>query len=106
LPPPVILPNAALHAYAVAARRIEAGPEMAGDAAGMPTFGQLVQQNLAEAFAAGHRSEAASLKAASGKASLQDVVEAVTAAELSLQTVVSIRDRVISAYQEIMRMPI
>ena len=37
---------------------------------------------------------------------LQDVVEAVTEAELSLQKVTAVRDRVISAYQEIMRMPI
>ena len=39
-------------------------------------------------------------------ASLQDVVEAVTEAELSLQKMTAVRDRVISAYQEIMRMPI
>ena len=31
---------------------------------------------------------------------------AVTNAEITLQTVVSIRDRVIQAYQEILRMPI
>jgi flagellar hook-basal body complex protein FliE len=33
------------------------------------------------------------------------VVEAVNAAELTLQTVVAVRDRIIGAYQEIMRMP-
>jgi flagellar hook-basal body complex protein FliE len=33
------------------------------------------------------------------------VVEAVNAAEITLQTVVAVRDRIITAYQEIMRMP-
>ena len=41
-----------------------------------------------------------------GKAELVDVVTAVAAAEASLETVVAVRDQVIAAYQEIMRMPI
>ena len=49
---------------------------------------------------------AKAVEALAGKASLQDVVEAVTEAELSLQKLTAVRDRVISAYQEIMRMPI
>ena len=39
-------------------------------------------------------------------ASLQEVVEAVGRAELGLQKVTAVRDRVIAAYQEILRMPI
>jgi flagellar hook-basal body complex protein FliE len=39
-------------------------------------------------------------------ADLQQVVNAVTAAELTVQTVTAVRDRVISAYQEVLRMPI
>ena len=35
-----------------------------------------------------------------------DVVTAVSSAEASLETVMAVRDQVISAYQEIMRMPI
>jgi flagellar hook-basal body complex protein FliE len=101
---PVIAANPAIAAYAEATKRA-AGKGIEGDTP-LPSFGQLVQQSMTDAVAAGHKSEAASLQAASGRASLQDVVEAVNAAELSLQTVVSIRDRVISAYQEIMRMPI
>ena len=41
-----------------------------------------------------------------GKGSLIDVVTAVTSAEASLETVMAVRDQVIQAYQEIMRMPI
>ena len=50
--------------------------------------------------------EAQSLRAAAGAADLQDVVMAVGKAEMTLQTVVTLRDRVIQAYQEVLRMPI
>jgi flagellar hook-basal body complex protein FliE len=50
--------------------------------------------------------ETQSLKAAAGTANLTDVVTAVGKAELTLQTVVTLRDRVIQAYQDILRMPI
>jgi len=50
--------------------------------------------------------EAASARAVSGEASLIEVVSAVSASELTLQTVVAIRDRMVGAYQEIMRMPV
>jgi flagellar hook-basal body complex protein FliE len=53
-----------------------------------------------------HAGEAASAQGATGKGDIVQVVNAVTAAELTLQTVVAIRDRVISAYQDIMKMPI
>ena len=41
-----------------------------------------------------------------GKGQLIDVVTAVSSAEASLETVMAVRDQVIQAYQEIMRMPI
>ena len=50
--------------------------------------------------------EAVSTAAVAGKAELTQLVTAVTNAELTLQTVVGVRDRAIQAYQEIMRMPI
>ena len=50
--------------------------------------------------------EAATLRAAAGKADITDVVTAVSQAEITLQTVVAVRDRVIQAYQDILRMPI
>jgi flagellar hook-basal body complex protein FliE len=50
--------------------------------------------------------EKMSMKAVAGKADLQEVVAAVTAAEVTLDTVTAVRDKVITAYNEIMRMPI
>ena len=53
-----------------------------------------------------NRSEQVSRAAAAGKADVNEVITAVSEAELTLQTVVALRDRVIQAYQEILRMPI
>ena len=50
--------------------------------------------------------EVASMQAVSGDASLTDVVQAVTQAEITLQTVVNIRDTLIESYQRIIQMPI
>lgn len=50
--------------------------------------------------------EKMSAKAVTGEAELTEVVEAVTAAEVTLQSVVSIRDKLVGAYQEIIRMAI
>ena len=41
-----------------------------------------------------------------GKANIVDVVNAVNSAELTLDTVVAVRDKVVQAYQSIMNMPI
>ena len=51
-------------------------------------------------------SEAMSMAAMHGKASLQDVVQAAVKAEVAVETAISIRNKVIESYQEIMRMPI
>ncbi|MCZ4280475.1 flagellar hook-basal body complex protein FliE [Kiloniella laminariae] len=50
--------------------------------------------------------ETKTLMAASGKADVTDVVTAMSEAEVTLQTVVAVRDKVVQAYQEILRMPI
>lgn len=103
LPPSITHP--ALAAYTQAAKRTAEGSN--GDQPGeSQSFGDLLSNSIGEAIDANRTSEAVSIRAASGQSDLQDVVEAVNAAEISLQTVVSIRDRVISAYQEILRMPI
>jgi len=50
--------------------------------------------------------EQQSAAAIAGKADIREVVAAVANAELTLETVVTVRDKVITAYNEIMRMPI
>jgi flagellar hook-basal body complex protein FliE len=95
----------ALKAYGAAARRAE--PAMvAAEPSGGPSFAGMLRDGLRSTGTDLKSSEAKAVEALSGRASLQDVVEAVTEAELSLQKMTAVRDRVISAYQEIMRMPI
>jgi flagellar hook-basal body complex protein FliE len=55
---------------------------------------------------AGREADGQSMKAIAGDGNLTDVVTAVARAELALQSTVAIRDRVVQAYQDIMRMPI
>lgn len=76
------------------------------DAPKGPSFGDLMKTAAQESLNVMKAGEAASAKAVTGEATLQDVVGAITQAELTLETVVAVRDRLISAYQEIMRMPI
>lgn len=63
---------------------------------------EAAQSTLGELRAA----ESQSLKGIAGKADLTQVVTAVSNAELSLQAAVAVRDRVIQAYLDIVRMPI
>jgi flagellar hook-basal body complex protein FliE len=93
----------ALKAYGAA---LERGRPVAATAADQGGFAGLVRAGLDAARTDLRAGEAKAVAALSGRASLQDVVEAVTEAELSLQKMTAVRDRVISAYQEIMRMPI
>jgi flagellar hook-basal body complex protein FliE len=69
-------------------------------------FADLLGGMIGAVSGTGGVSEQAALKAAAGKADITDVVTAVNNAELALETVVAVRDKVIGAYQEIMRMPV
>ena len=96
---------AAINAYAQASK-MGTGAGDAAAAGASTSFGEILGGVLDDALASG---KAAEMKAASlvqGKGDLVDVVSAVNAAELSLETVVAIRDKVIAAYQDILRMPI
>lgn len=96
--------NVATTAYANAAKA--AGPGMPAREEGGGGFADLLKQIEHDAVGALHQSEVASIKAVNGKADITDVVTAVTNAEVTLQTVTAVRDRVIQAYQDILRMPI
>jgi flagellar hook-basal body complex protein FliE len=98
----------AAHAYAQAMRTAAgagAGAGVASDVA-KPDFGAMVKSAVAETASTLKAGEAAAAEVARGEASLVDVVTAISAAEVSLETALAVRNRVIEAYQEIMRMPI
>ena len=69
-------------------------------------FASLVRSAIDEAIKIGEKSEHLSIQGVNDKADLNQVVTAVAEAEVTLQTVVAVRDKVIEAYKEILRMPI
>jgi flagellar hook-basal body complex protein FliE len=103
MPMPVTFANAAA-AYASAAKKVNA-PGLAAPASG-DGFADLVKQAAQSTVAGLKQGEAATLQAVAGKADIGQVVTAVANAEVTLQTAVAVRDRVIQAYLDIIRMPI
>jgi flagellar hook-basal body complex protein FliE len=96
-----VTPGAAADAY----NRVASGAQGSVGGRG-ESFGGALQRAIEGAIDAGHNADAQSTNAILGKANLTDVVTAVAQAQLALQTTVAIRDRVVQAYQDIMRMPI
>jgi flagellar hook-basal body complex protein FliE len=99
--------NTAINAYNNAAQAMGLGTNNGGaDAASGPSFGDFLQSSVTEAVGTMHKSEDVSAQALVGKASANDVVVAMTNAEMTLQEVSKIRDQVVSAYEDILKMPI
>jgi flagellar hook-basal body complex protein FliE len=100
IPTIVVTPSAAAGAYA----KVDRGE--ADGAAGGDSFGATLQRAMQGAVETGHNADAQAMQALSGGGNLTDVVTALSHAELALNTATAIRDRVVQAYQDIMKMPI
>lgn len=75
-------------------------------ATGAPDFGSVLANVAADAMDTLKASESTALAGMQGKASAQEIVQAIMSAEQTLQTALAIRDKAVSAYQEISRMTI
>jgi flagellar hook-basal body complex protein FliE len=102
-------PITAANAYAKLARLADPsanlGKASAPDSSGA-NFGAMVKEAINSVVEAGRKSDGQAQAMAAGKANIVDVVTAVSETEVAVEAMVSIRDKVISAYEEIMRMPI
>ena len=104
-------PTAAANAYAALARLANPVAD-AGKALGNEgtesgaSFGSLLKNALGAVAETGRTSDQQARAAVSGKANIVDVVTAVAETEVAIETLVSVRDRVITAYQDILQMPI
>ena len=96
----------AVKAYANTAQTIAGSGSQSGQGISGAAFGDMLNSAVGSISHAGASAEGAITNAAMGRADLVDVVTAVAAAEATLETVVAVRDEVIKAYQDIMRMPI
>jgi len=82
-----------------------AKPEMAAQTKGAG-FAEMLQSVVAQTAEQTRGAEVQMAQNVNGQGNLIDVVTSISAAEASLETVLSVRDQVISAYKEIMAMPI
>jgi flagellar hook-basal body complex protein FliE len=115
-------PITAANAYASLARVLDTGGsgtpfanlaklrDAAGAGAGSetsgPSFSAVLKDAIGSVAEAGHKSDAQTVAMASGKANVMDVVTAVAETDVAVSTLVSVRDRVIQSYEDIMKMSI
>lgn len=95
----------AINAYNDAARGHAPKAQPRDDGSKGQEFADLVKGAIEEAKTIGERSEKLSIAGIADRADIGQVVTAVAEAEVTLQTVVTIRDKVIDAYKDIIRMP-
>ncbi len=103
----MITPLSSVHAVGEVAATGGATAGVGGaSAAPQADFGKVMGDVAGEAVDALRNAEATSIQGINGAASTQQVVEAVMTAEQSLRTAIAVRDKLVSAYQEISRMAI
>jgi len=106
-----ITPAAAANAYATLGRLTAQTGNLAGlgdpAAAGAgPNFSSVLHDVINSVSATGAKADVQEKALALGKASMIDVVTAVAESETAIATLVSVRDKVIAAYEDILKMPI
>lgn len=100
-------PAVAANAYASLARLTDPAAGLAKATGGEGgNFGSLLKDAIGTITEAGKHSDAQSISMATGKTNIVDVVTAVAETEVAVSALVSVRDKVVQAYEEIMRMPI
>lgn len=89
-----------------AGKTSSSGTGAPASAGGAGEFGEMVASLVGQTAQTIGQAEQASIRQVAGKGDLIDVVTAIGAAETALDTMIAVRDRVVSAYGEIMRMQI
>jgi flagellar hook-basal body complex protein FliE len=88
------------------ARILETGGASAGADGTGPSFSAVLKDAIGGVLESGRKSDAQTVAMASGKANVMDVVTAVAETDVAVSTLVSVRDKVIQAYEDIMKMTI
>jgi flagellar hook-basal body complex protein FliE len=103
-------PIAAANAYAALARIGEQtaslGRSTAAAPDSAPNFSAVLKDVINAVSDAAQKSDTQAHAVATGKSNMVDVVTAVAETETAVQTLVSVRDKVIAAYEDILKMPI
>ena len=105
-----VLPAAAAAAYQAISQMGAGATSMpsvvSADVSGAGSFSNFLTDAVKDSIDTIKQGEKMATKQAAGQANIVDVVNSVNAAELTLDTVVAVRDKVVAAYQSIMNMPI
>jgi flagellar hook-basal body complex protein FliE len=108
-----VLPAAAAAAYQAIANIGASGAGAAGTASSAASganavggFGDFLTKAIQDGIGTMKQGETMAARQVAGQANIVDVVGAVNQAEMTLDTVVAVRDKVVQAYQSIMNMPI
>jgi flagellar hook-basal body complex protein FliE len=102
------IPAAAAAAYQAVSQLGSASASTASSATGAAggNFSDFLSGAIKDSVSSMQAGEQAATQQVSGKANIVDVVNSVNSAEITLDTVVAVRDKVVAAYQSIMNMPI
>ena len=103
-------PLAAASAYSSVAKLADPSAmvkaAIGGDVKSETSFGSVLKEAMDAVNETGKKSDTQSRALVNGKSNLVDVVTAVSETEVAIDAVVAVRDKVIAAYEEIMKMPI
>jgi len=104
-------PLAAASAYSTVAKLADPSAMLKSAMGGMEaksetSFTSVLKEAMDAVNESGKKSDTQSRAMVNGKSNLVDVVTAVSETEVAIDAVVAVRDKVIAAYEEIMKMPI
>ena len=103
-------PSVAANAYAALSRIMDgnnaASTGKGTEIGGGQSFGAVLKDAMNSVLDTGRKSDAQTVAMASGKANVMDVVTAVAETDVAVSTLVSVRDKVIQSYEDIMKMAI
>lgn len=102
-------PTIAANAYAALAKLHDQAARLAGNTEPQPAgpnFSAMLKDVIDAVTEAAQKGDAQAQSVAAGKANMIDVVTAVAETETTFQTLVSVRDKVIAAYEDVLKMQI
>jgi flagellar hook-basal body complex protein FliE len=99
-------PTVAANAYANLARILDTGGAGKGTETSGPSFSAVLKDAIGSVMDVGRKSDQQTVAMAAGKANVMDVVTAVAETDVAVSTLVSVRDKVIQSYEDIMKMSI
>ena len=88
------------------AKNLKSPTLVAGDDAKAESFGDMLRTAAAQSVEDVRKGDEVATQGLTGKAGIQQVVEATMTMESTVRVSVAVRDKIVEAYQDVMRMPI